>query len=46
MRYVFKGRKDIFRTKPVEKKQIKTNLNKGDRQEEDILKYLELTPQS
>ena len=44
MWYVFKGRKDIFRTKPVEKKLIKANLNKGDRQEEDILKYLELNP--
>lgn len=46
MRYVFKGRKDVFRTKPVEKKQVKTNLNKGDRQEEDIVKFLELNPQS
>lgn len=45
-RFVFRGHKDVFRTKPVEKKQKQSAQNKGDKNQEEIAKYLELNPAS
>ncbi len=46
MRYVFKGHRDVFRTKPVESKQKQSSQNKGDKHQEEIIKYLELNTAS
>ena len=46
MRYVFRGHQDVFRTKPVEKKHKESSQNKGNKQQEEIVKYLELNTAS